>query len=331
MMYAKGTTVLALLTALAITGCARPAATASVAAPGKTPAGERPASFEQDRKSILAMAGDYEVTFDFHETLRFDTAAPVSKPDVTTAKEVVVLVEDRGDFISLQHLLLVGGGQVIKHWRQDWQYEDKVIHEFRGHLTWEPVSLSDEAARGTWTQTVYQVDDSPRYEGIGKWVHVADYSYWDSTETWRPLPRREYTQRDDYDVLVGRNRHSITKNGWVHEQDNYKLRLRDNAKQAIARETGINTYEHATGQDFAVAYDYWKKTAPFWADVRKAWTAEYRENRPFHMIGDDNKDSLWRIVMGESEEFAKSGKTPEGGVSKTIEAHLRPGLPTAAK
>ncbi len=322
------TAMMALSAAISLSGCAHHAARAEAAKPKVKTVVERPASFEQDRKAILAMAGDYEVTFDFHETLRFDPNAPASKDDDTDAKEAVVLVEDRGDFISLQHLLIVGGGQVIKHWRQDWEYEDNVIHQFRGHLSWEPQVLTQDEVRGTWTQTVYMVDDSPRYEGYGKWSHIADYSYWDSNETWRPLPRREHTQRNDYDVLVGRNRHSITEDGWIHEQDNYKLRLRDNTKEVVARETGINTYDRIAQGSLAAAYDYWKKTAPFWAEVRKVWTAEYNEKQPFHLIGDDTKDSLWVLVMNESEEFAKSGKTPEGGVGKTIDARLRPGVRT---
>ncbi|MCC6797444.1 MAG: hypothetical protein IT366_20185 [Candidatus Hydrogenedentes bacterium] len=306
-------------------GCAHSGATAKtpMASATAAPSGEK---FEQDRKVILSMAGEYSVNFDFHETLRFDPAAAVSEPDVTDAKELVVLVEDKGNFISLQHLLMVGGNQVVKHWRQDWRYEDNVIHDFKGHLTWEPRTLTPEETKGTWTQTVYQVDDSPRYEGYGKWVHIADYSYWDSNETWRPLPRREYTKRDDYDVLVGRNRHAVTKDGWTHEQDNYKLRLRDGKKEVIARETGVNTYEHSKDYDFAAAKEYWQKTGPFWSDVRKAWDDQYATMKTFHLIGDDNKDSLWRLVSAEADEFAKSGKAPEGGVAKTIEARLRPGL-----
>ena len=314
-----------LLSVVAATGCAHQAATANLAQPGQDNSAGHPASFEQDRKAILAMVGEYDVTFDFHETLRFDLDAPVSKPDQTNAKEAVVLVEDRGDYISLQHLLIVSGGHVIKHWRQDWQYEDKVVHEFKGHLTWSPRTLTEGEWDGAWTQTVYMVDDSPRYEGFGKWTHLPAYSYWDSNETWRPLPRREHTQRDDYDVLVGQNRHSITKNGWVHEQDNYKLRLRDNTKLAVAREIGINTYDRVTGEDFSAAYDYWKKTEPFWEEVRKIWHAEYQSEQTLRLIGDDKKDSLWAIVFEEADAFAKTGKMPEGGVDQIIEARLKVG------
>src|SRR3546814_951309 len=46
---------------------------------------------------------------------------------------------------------------------------------------------------------------------------------WTSDLTARPLPRREYTKRDDYNVLIGINRHTITPNGWTHEQFNTKV------------------------------------------------------------------------------------------------------------
>ena len=35
--------------------------------------------------------------------------------------------------------------------------------------------------------------------------------------TWRPLPRREYTRRSDYNALDVVNRHTIVRGGWTHE------------------------------------------------------------------------------------------------------------------
>jgi hypothetical protein len=69
------------------------------------------------------------------------------------------------------------------------------------------------------------VDDSPRYAARGRWQHAAGVSTWISDETWRPLPRREFSVRKDYDVLVGTNRHTITPTGWVQEENNVKLAL----------------------------------------------------------------------------------------------------------
>ena len=75
---------------------------------------------------------------------------------------------------------------------------------------WEKNKISWSKKRETWSQSVYQVDDSPRYQSYGKWVHTENFSSWTSNETWRQLPRREYSVRDDYDVIIGFNTQTIT-------------------------------------------------------------------------------------------------------------------------
>ena len=50
----------------------------------------------------------------------------------------------------------------------------------------------------------------PIETAFGRWEHFGNVSTWLSSTTWRPLPRREFSVRKDYDVLVGTNRHTIT-------------------------------------------------------------------------------------------------------------------------
>ena len=159
----------------------------------------------------------------------------------------------------------------MKHWRQDWTYEDTVLNVFDKDNTWERVSLDEGDVSGKWSQAVFQVDDSPRYEAIGRWVHSVNYSSWESELTRRPLPRREFSVRDDYDLLVGVNRHTITPTGWVHEEDNLKVAVdvADNERN-IAREAGFNRYERIIDHDFSPGHEYWSKTKEFWKDVRTA-------------------------------------------------------------
>src|SRR5690606_34630304 len=119
-------------------------------------------------------------------------------------------------------------------------------------------------ARGKWSQAVFQVDDSPRYEAIGAWRHEGGVSSWLSDETWRPLPRREFSVRDDYQVLVGSNRHTITPDGWVHEEDNLKVALDDNGDYAgeqavLAREAGLNRYQLIDDHDWSAGDAYWER------------------------------------------------------------------------
>ena len=85
------------------------------------------------------------------------------------------------------------GPFVQKHWRQDWRYEDTDLHVFIGRNRWVRQTRTAEEARGRWSQAVFQVDDSPRYEALGEWEHYGSYSAWTSERTARPLPRRETT------------------------------------------------------------------------------------------------------------------------------------------
>ncbi|HVJ25844.1 MAG TPA: DUF6607 family protein, partial [Burkholderiales bacterium] len=144
-----------------------------------------------------------------------------------------------------------------------------------GMNTWARRSLKEKS--GLWTQTVLQVDDSPRYAASGRWQHEGGVSTWISEETWRPLPRREFSVRRDYDVLVGTNRHTITPQGWVQEENNIKL-VQQSGKY-LAREYGVARYERIRDYDFSAGETYYQRTEPFWAEVRAAWR-ELGEGRP---------------------------------------------------
>src|SRR5262245_657097 len=58
-------------------------------------------SQERDRAAILAMAGDYRVSFDFLEVVLFAPGAKPARPYRSWATERVYVVEDRADFVSL--------------------------------------------------------------------------------------------------------------------------------------------------------------------------------------------------------------------------------------
>lgn len=245
--------------------------------------------FERDRRAIRALAGDYRVDFEFLETIGYGTAYERPAPYRSWATERVYVVADTGDFIRLQHVMVmyyrtrddgtgetrVQGPVVMKHWRQDWRYEDQRLFVFRGDREWQHVTLSPGAAAGRWTQAVYQVDDAPRYEASGRWRHDASRSVWESDRTWRPLPRREASVRNDYDVLVGVNRLTVLPTGWVHGQDNEKLVLDDRGRpvKRLAREQGVNRYRRIVGFDFAAGDMYWQRSRAFWSQVRHYWDA----------------------------------------------------------
>jgi len=237
-------------------------------------AGPDASKFDKDRAAILAMAGEFHVTFDFKETRAVAEGYELHKPYHEEATEMVEVVEDAGDRIVLQHILVIGGGEgkdpmIVKHWRQDWKYQDTRVFSYQSGDTWDVADLPAEEVAGTWTQAVYHVDDSPRYESYGAWEHSGDRSTWRSQETRRPLPRREHTKRSDYDVLIVTNTHVVTPDGWLHEQANDKLVIASG--QVLAHEEGLNTYERIAGHDFSAGRQYWEQTRDFWAKVRAAW------------------------------------------------------------
>lgn len=234
-------------------------------------------SFERDRAAILAMAGQHRVIFDFRETAPLRPGYTVQEPYSSAASEWVEVIEDTGERISLQHVLVVkrddGTPVVIKHWRQDWTYEPDAVLAFEGGDTWAHVRVAPDARRGAWSQEVYSVDDGPRYGAVGRWIHEGDFSVWESERSARPLPRRERDRRSEYDRLLTRHRLTVFEGAWHHEQDSIKCNGEAEPQEYIAREWGLNTYTHDADLDLAEAEAYWNRTEAFWADVRAAWDA----------------------------------------------------------
>lgn len=256
---------------------------------------------EADRQAILAMTGEYDVTFRFTETVAVAEGYELKEPDISGADEVISVLVDEPGFISLQHLLVVDIGEemdpiVVKHWRQDWVWQPAEVLAFEGHGTWGWSAVPESERAGAWSQTVYQVDDSPRYAGYGRWEHRGETSTWASNRIWRPLPRRDDTTRSDYHVMECVNRHTITPWGWSHEEDNAKVALTDAGPREIVREIGTNSYESTDAIEEAAAETYWSATEGFWSAVRGAWAALEADGRGFS-IADDAEGNLLYVPM----------------------------------
>ncbi len=113
------------------------------------------AHFERDRETILSMAGDYKVRFDMQESTPWMTGYEPLDRKISGGHESVRVVEDTGTRIVLQHLLVVGeeGEEfVIKHWRQDWEYEPEKILAYTGPNKWEWVEMPERLRNGRWWQ-----------------------------------------------------------------------------------------------------------------------------------------------------------------------------------
>ncbi len=289
---------------------------------------------ERDRRAIIAMAGDYRTTFDFIETIGLTPGYSPPPPYRSWGTERVYVVADEPGFISLQHILVTrirqDGGSlsapfVVKHWRQDWQYEDRDLYTFVGPGRWAYERLDKEQAGGRWTQTVYQVDDTPRYEARGAWVHEGNHSTWQSERRRRPLPRREFSVRDDYQALLGNHRITVTPTGWVQEEDALKLVLDDDhqpveARPYLAREAGLSRYERIRDYDFAPGDAYWERTGPFWSAVREYWSGAYAQRRDFTLEKSLDGKPLFMHFFELAEAYASA---PEGTLDSLEELMQR--------
>jgi hypothetical protein len=195
------------------------------------------------------------------------------EPSKTSATELVLVIDDQPGRLSLQHLLVVSEPgepeEVIKHFRQDWEFERGDYFAFQGNRSWLRTEVPADQRQCSWTQSVYEADDSPRYAGYGRFSHREGQAIWRSNETWRPLPRREYTKRDDYDVLAGVNTHRITGDDWYYEQENEKIVLLP--RHSLVRETGTSHYDKIPSTATERAAVYWLESEAFWKQVRQEW------------------------------------------------------------
>lgn len=293
------------------------------------------AAFERDRRAILAMAGDYRVTFDFLEVETFPPQTARDKPYQSWGTERVYVDADTGKSISLVHILDMRIVQddgslsppiVTKHWRQTWQYEPADIVEFKGRDRWERRKLSTAESRGEWSQTVYQVDESPRYASVGRWNHTGSFSTWISGDTWRPLPRREWSVRKDYQVLLGTNRHTINATGWTQEENNLKMvltpqRTLDPTRPYVAREYGVARYSRIRDYDFAAADEYYQRTRPFWTGVLATWHELFANHPQITLRAPVDQAGLFHKLFEYADQLA-AGERPSEPADEVIRQSL---------
>jgi len=232
------------------------------------------AGFEQDRKDILAMAGTYKVRFDMQEATRWDPSYTPLDRKISGGNEVIRVIEDTGRKIVLQHILVIeheGQTHLVKHWRQDWEYEPARVLAYADRNTWRFEDVPEKMRTGRWSQTVWQVDDSPRYGGWGQFETQGGVRRWRSSWTWRPLARRDAVRKPVYDRYLSINRHQNGPEGWVHWQDNTKLGSKDGKLVPIVQEYVLNSYDRFDGFTAKAADDYWAATRDYWAAVRGVW------------------------------------------------------------
>jgi len=266
---------------------------------------------KQDIDAIKDMCGCYEVTFKYTETFAPEIDYEKHLDYTSGALEWAELIEDKDNKLSIQHLLLVNNDRVIKHWRQDWEYENQNVFYYDKDNTWKFKTLAEESVKGQWTQKVFQVDDSPRYSGSATWIHADGKHYWEN-KTDSPLPRREYTKREDYNVMLRGNRQEITDNGWLHEQDNDKV-IREDGQEDIllAQEKGYNVYTKVADEKCKPAKDWWTNNTKFWSKVRNSWDKVYDRTGKLILLKAIDEQPLYMHFYSLEKENAKKSDITE--------------------
>lgn len=250
----------------------------------------------EDRNAIKSMCGCYEVKFNFNETFSYPKDKANYKPSEKkheSALEWVQLVEDTPKKISMQHLLIVGKDAIVKHWRQDWDFQNTNFYDYNGSEDWKFKTVPASQVAGQWTQKVFEVDDRPRYQGSATWANIDGRTFWRNT-TNAPLPRREYTQRNDYNITKRTNEHEVTNWGWIHNQDNDKIVRNEKGEDyLLAQEKGYNTYTKVEDSRCQLAQEYWKKNEGFWAKARNKWQREFDKNKDIKLHRKVNDKPLY--------------------------------------
>jgi len=266
---------------------------------------------QMDYSAIKSMCGCYNVEFNFAETFNYsmDSLYEASKVKNDKALEWVQVIEDSPSKISLQHILIIGDSAnhyIVKHWRQDWSYENKDFMMYNYDNNWTYIEKAPIDVAGQWTQKVFQVDDSPRYEGSATWIHVDGKSYWEN-ETSAPLPRREYTKRSDYNVTLRRNRHEITPLGWIHDQDNDKIiRSEEGVDLILAKEKGFNSYTKIDDSKCVYGQEWWDENKDKWAVIREVWDEVYTSGEDLYLKHEVDGVRLYQELFGLEKNIKKS-------------------------
>lgn len=272
----------------------------------------------QDREVILSMVGCYEVSFQFAETFSPNKDYKYYDRKFEKGIETVFVVEETPTKIALQHILVVNDTMVVKHWRQDWIYENRDFLVYQGNNTFKRMQLPAQTVKGTWTQKVYQVDDSPRYEGFGTWVHVDGRHFWQSRSD-APLPRREFTVRNDYNILRRFSTMEILADGWMLEQDNQKInRTAEGTESLIAWEKGFERFTKGNYNcDPAMAW--WNEQQRFWDDVRVVWGETFKQEQiPLDFSKKTGQEPLFQLLFKKGDEVSARTEYKEEAVRQEI-------------
>ncbi len=274
------------------------------------------------KKNLEKLCGCFEVEFKYAETFSPDRNYKFPEREtITGGKELVLPVVWSDKKIMLQHLLVVSDSVIIKHWREEWSFENPVVWIYKGNKKWEKQILGKEAVSGKWTQAVWEVSDAPRYQGVAPWLDNDGSITWQSTAD-APLPRREYTVRNDYNLMRRGNRIVISDTGWIHEQDNRKIIRTGTTDRLLVEEKGLNSYMRVPEGLCESARLFWKHNKTYWEKVSSTWEKYMSIHNTLQLRDEVEGIPLHQRLFELSASFA-SGKIAYPVLDQAIEGLIK--------
>ena len=279
------------------------------------------ASAQTPDKNINNLCGCFEVEFKYAETFSPDANYKFHEREtINGGLELVFSVEANNKKIVLQHLLVITDEMIIKHWREDWTYENPVIWKYQGNKTWKKEIQKPEAVKGKWTQSIWEVSDEPRYQGTSEWINANGQNFWLNT-TDAPLPRREYSTRSDYNILNRTNRIIVNDSGYLHSQDNKKIIRGNGIDKLLVEEKGINSYVKRDDIKCAAAKIWWGKNKVYWEKVRSIWEEKIANISTIKLETKVNDKVLHEYLMAQAKDYAE-GKIPPAELDTKIKTYI---------
>jgi len=285
-------------------------------------------------KNINNLCGCFDVEFKYAETFSPDENYKFHEREtISGGLELVFPVEASDKKIVLQHLLVITDKVIIKHWREDWTYENPIIWKYQGDKTWKKEIQKPEAVKGKWTQSIWEVSDEPRYQGSSEWITVNGQNIWQST-TDAPLPRREYSKRSDYNLLNRTNRIIVTDTGYLHDQDNKKIVKENSTEKLLVEEKGMNRYKRLDEATCNAAKIWWEKNKVYWEKVRAIWEEKIANISTIKLETKVNDKVLHEYLMAQAKDYA-DGKIPvvelDARIIASLDLFLNKGKEVAVK
>ena len=279
------------------------------------------AQLQEGKKNIENLCGCFEVQFKYAETFSPDEDYKFhNRENLAAGAELVVPIETSDKKIVLQHLLVISDTMVVKHWREDWTYENPELLIYRGDKKWEKTTLKPEQVKGKWTQTVWEVSEAPRYQGVSEWIKTDGKIIWENTAD-APLPRREYSVRSDYNLLKRGNRIIINKEGWIHDQDNQKIIRENGTDKLLVEEKGINSYKKIDDKKCAAGLAYWQKNKLYWSKVKAVWEQYMAKHNSITLKDKVDGKQLHDYLFAQAKDFA-SGKIKASEIDASIKSSV---------